>query len=58
MKNNEQKTRVLLVDDEERFRETTARFLRKRNFYVRTAQSGLEAIEESAKIILTSLFLT
>lgn len=41
-----QNTRVLLVDDEERFRTTTARLLGVRGFQVGTAASGPEALEE------------
>lgn len=40
------KTRVLLVDDEERFRTTTGRLLAVRGFKVGTAASGPEALEE------------
>jgi len=38
--------RVLIVDDEERFRETTAAILERRGFEVKAAGSGVEAIEE------------
>jgi DNA-binding NtrC family response regulator len=38
--------KVLLVDDEERFRVTTARLLGVRGFQVGTAGSGVEALEE------------
>ncbi len=41
-----EKVRVLLVDDEERFRATTARLLGVRGFQVGTAASGQEALEE------------
>ena len=40
------KARVLLVDDEERFRITTSRLLGVRGFQVGTAASGPEALEE------------
>jgi DNA-binding NtrC family response regulator len=40
---------VLLVDDEERFRFTTARALGRRGFHVETAPSGAEAIEEISR---------
>jgi len=38
--------RVLIVDDEERFRETTAAILKRRGFEVKAVGSGIEAIEE------------
>ena len=38
--------RVLIVDDEERFRATTTAILKKRGFDVTAVGSGLEAIEE------------
>ena len=38
--------RVLIVDDEERFRETTATILKRRGFEVKAVGSGIEAIEE------------
>ncbi|MFC1597352.1 response regulator [Planctomycetota bacterium] len=41
--------RVLIVDDEERFRETTAAILERRGFEVKAAGSGIEAIEEIRK---------
>ena len=41
-----EKIRVLIVDDEERFRETTAAILERRGFEVKAVGSGLEAIEE------------
>lgn len=40
------KAKVLLVDDEERFRTTTARLLGVRGFHVGTAANGAEALEE------------
>lgn len=40
------KTRVLLVDDEERFLNTTGRLLGVRGFQVGTAASAPEALEE------------
>jgi len=40
------KARVLLVDDEERFRITTSRLLGVRGFQVGPAASGPEALEE------------
>ncbi len=40
------KTRVLLVDDEERFLSTTGRLLGVRGFQVGTAASAPEALEE------------
>ena len=39
------KIRVLMVDDEERFRETTAKLLTNRGFETTIAGSGEEAIE-------------
>lgn len=44
MISNKKKARVSLVGDEERFRQTTVRFLGKRNLAVRTAKSGLGAV--------------
>jgi len=41
--------RVLIVDDEERFRETTAAILTRRGFEARAVGSGIEAIEEIRK---------
>jgi DNA-binding response OmpR family regulator len=41
-----QSIRVLIVDDEERFRETTAAILERRGFEVKAVGSGIEAIEE------------
>ena len=41
--------RVLIVDDEERFRETTAAILERRGFEVKAVGSGIEAIEEIRK---------
>lgn len=38
--------RVLLVDDEDRFRETTALVLKRRGFEVGAAANGVEAVEE------------
>lgn len=38
--------RVLIVDDEERFRETTAVILERRGFEVKAVGSGIEALEE------------
>ena len=38
--------RVLIVDDEERFRETTVTILERRGFEVKAVGSGIEAIEE------------
>lgn len=38
--------RVLIVDDGERFRETTAAILKRRGFEVKAVGSGSEAIEE------------
>ena len=43
------KIRVLIVDDEERFRETTAAILDRRGFVVTAVGSGIEAIEEVRK---------
>jgi CheY-like chemotaxis protein/signal-transduction protein with cAMP-binding, CBS, and nucleotidyltransferase domain len=40
---------VLIVDDEERFRETTATILKKRGFNVKAVGSGIEAIEETKR---------
>jgi len=37
---------VLIVDDEERFRQTTASILERRGFSVKAVGSGIEAIEE------------
>lgn len=39
------KLKTLIVDDEDRFRETTARFLEKRGLELQTAESGEEALE-------------
>jgi len=41
--------RVLIVDDEERFRETTASILRRRGFEALAVGSGIEAIDEVKK---------
>jgi len=41
--------RVLIVDNEERFRETTAAILERRGFEVKAVGSGIEAIEEIRK---------
>ncbi|RJP74682.1 MAG: response regulator [Candidatus Abyssobacteria bacterium SURF_17] len=41
--------RVLIVDDEERFRATTASILKKRGFEVIAVGSGIEALEEIKK---------
>ncbi len=41
--------KVLIVDDEERFRETTAKILKRRGFEVTAVGSGLDAIEEVKK---------
>ena len=41
--------RVLIVDDEERFRVTTAAILTRRGFEVAAVGSGIEAIEEIRK---------
>ncbi|MBN1341314.1 MAG: response regulator [Phycisphaerae bacterium] len=41
--------RVLIVDDEERFRETTAAILKRRGFDVRAVGSGIDAIDEVKK---------
>lgn len=38
--------RVLMVDDEERFRETTGAILQRRGFAVKTVGSGIEAVNE------------
>jgi DNA-binding response OmpR family regulator len=43
------KIRVLIVDDEERFRETTATILKRRGFEVTAVGTGIEAIEEVKK---------
>jgi CheY-like chemotaxis protein len=40
-----EKIRVLMVDDEARFRETTSKLLNKKGFEVTMAQSGEEALE-------------
>ena len=40
------KPKIMLVDDEERFRITTGRLLTVRGFEVTTAGSGKEALEE------------
>ena len=44
--NMNESIRVLIVDDEERFRETTAAILERRGFEVKAVGSGSEAIEE------------
>jgi DNA-binding NtrC family response regulator len=44
--NDAKKIRVLIVDDEERFRTTTRTALEKRGFLVRTVGRGVEAVEE------------
>jgi len=41
--------RVLIVDDEDRFRETTAAILTKRGFEVRAVADGSEAVQEVKK---------
>ncbi len=41
--------KVLLVDDEDRFRQTTAGVLKKRGFNVFTASNGVDAIERIKK---------
>jgi DNA-binding NtrC family response regulator len=41
--------RVLLVDDEERFRVTTSATLKRRGFHVTGAATGFEAVEEVKK---------
>jgi len=38
--------RILIVDDEKRFRETTTAILERRGFEVKAVGSGIEAIEE------------
>ena len=43
------KIRVLIVDDEERFRDTTRKILEKRGFSVNAVGSGIEAIGEVEK---------
>ncbi len=43
------KIRVLIVDDEDRFRETTAAILARRGFSVTAVGSGIEALEEIRK---------
>lgn len=40
-----EKIRVLMVDDEARFRETTSKLLKKKGFEVTMAQSGEEALD-------------
>jgi DNA-binding NtrC family response regulator len=40
-----EKLKMMLVDDEERFLETTAKLLKKKNFDVITASSGQEALD-------------
>lgn len=47
--NKDRNIRVLIVDDEERFRATTATILKNRGFHVKAVGSGLEAIEEVRK---------
>ncbi|MFH1537549.1 MAG: response regulator [bacterium] len=46
---NDKTIRVLIVDDEDRFRATTAAILEKRGFRVRAVAGGPEAIEEIEK---------
>jgi len=41
--------KVLIVDDEERFRQTTAAILKRNGFEVTAVESGLQAIEEVKK---------
>jgi len=54
-------TRVLVVDDEESFRETLAFMLRKEGFDVSTAESGSEALDtlerDGADLVLLDLML-
>jgi two-component system response regulator RegX3 len=54
-------TRVLVVDDEESFRETLAFMLRKEGFDVATASSGQEALDDlerdGADLVLLDLML-
>jgi len=38
--------KVLMVDDEDRFRETTKKILNSRGFHTLLAKSGLEAVEK------------
>ncbi|MCG6911369.1 MAG: response regulator [Deltaproteobacteria bacterium] len=38
--------KIMLVDDEERFLETTKKILTKRGYHVETASSGVEALEK------------
>lgn len=38
--------KIMLVDDEERFLETTKRILSKKGYQVETASSGIEALEK------------
>lgn len=51
--------RVLIVDDEERFRKTTEAILRKRGFAVQSAANGLQALEtlrrESFDVVVLDL---
>jgi len=47
--NDDRRIRVLLVDDEDRFRTTTTETLRRRGFEVKSAVGGTEAIEELKK---------
>lgn len=47
--NNGKTIKVLIVDDEERFRATTSAILKKRGFDVAAVGSGLEALEEVKK---------
>jgi len=51
--------RVLIVDDEERFRRTTETILRKRGFAVRSASDGLKALDtlgrESFDVVVLDL---
>lgn len=49
--------RVLIVDDEERFRANTAAILKKRGFTVTAVGGGIEAIEEVKKIPLDVVIL-
>ena len=41
-----QKIKVLMVDDEERFRITTAKILERKGFHTILAESGEEALEK------------
>ncbi len=53
------KIKVLMVDDEERFRETTAKLLNKKGFITTIAQSGEEAIsiikKESLDVVILDI---